>query len=172
MKKEWKPLVIILGVSVVFFFFFVAISISFFNMSGNVSEKNKTLFKKEYIGLIEVNGVIMDGSRFIKRIRELDDHKKVKAIVVQVNSPGGAVAPSQEMYEAIKKVTKPVYVSMSSVAASGGFYLAMGAKKIFANPGSITGSIGVIMEFANLEKLYEWAKVKRYSIKTGKFTLF
>jgi protease-4 len=73
------------------------------------------------------------------------------------------------MYEAIKASQKPVTISMSNVAASGGFYLAMAGKKIFANPGTITGSIGVIMEFANLEKLYEWAKVKRYSIKTGEF---
>jgi protease-4 len=79
------------------------------------------------------------------------------------------VAPSQEIYEAVRAYKKPLVVSMGSVAASGAFYIACGAKKVFANPGTITGSIGVIMEFVNLEKLYEWAKVKRFSIKTGKF---
>src|SRR4029077_13140783 len=93
----------------------------------------------------------------------------VKAIVLRLNSPGGAVAPSQEIYQAVKNYKKPIVASMSSVAASGAYYVACGAKKVYANPGTITGSIGVIMEFANLEKLYEWAKIKRFSIKTGRF---
>ena len=88
---------------------------------------------------------------------------------MRLNSPGGAVAPSQEIYEAVKKFNKPLVISMGSVAASGAFYVAAGAKKVFANAGTLTGSIGVIMEFINLKKLYEWAKVERFSVKTGKF---
>ena len=75
----------------------------------------------------------------------------------------------QEIHDAIQRFPRPKVVSMGSVAASGGYYIAVAADKVYANAGTITGSIGVIMEFANLEKLYEWAKIKRFSIKTGKF---
>ena len=89
--------------------------------------------------------------------------------MLRVDSPGGSVAPSQEIYEAVRAYKKPLVVSMSSIAASGAFYVACAAKKVYANPGTITGSIGVIMELINLEKLYDWAKIKRYSIKTGRY---
>lgn len=123
----------------------------------------------DFVGLVDVEGVIFDSRKILKRLEELEEENQVKAIVLRLNSPGGAVAPSQEIYEAIKHCSKPVVASMASVAASGAFYIAMGAQKVFANPGTLTGSIGVIMEFANLQKLYEWAKIKRYSVKTGKF---
>ncbi|MGK5089031.1 signal peptide peptidase SppA, partial [Bdellovibrionota bacterium FG-2] len=102
-------------------------------------------------------------------LEQFEESDEIKAVVLRLNSPGGAVAPSQEIYEAVKAYKKPIIASMSSVAASGAFYVACGAQRVFANPGTITGSIGVIMEFINLEKLYEWAKVQRYSIKTGVF---
>lgn len=171
MRNSWKPVLIICGISFFFFFAFVASSFLFFakGFEGKSKTVQKTLFQKEGVGIIEVNGVIMDSKKFLKSLSRFEESKEVKAIVVRVNSPGGAVGPSQEIYEALRKFPKPVVASMSSVAASGGFYVAMAAQKVFANPGTITGSIGVIMEFANLEKLYEWAKVKRYVIKTGKF---
>jgi protease-4 len=121
------------------------------------------------IGVVELNGVIMDSKKTLKRLEKFEEDDSIKAVVLRINSPGGAVAPSQEIYEAVKAYKKPLVVSMGSVAASGGYYVAMGAKKVYANPGTITGSIGVIMEFVNLQKLYEWAKVQRYSVKTGKF---
>lgn len=161
----------ILGVSTVFFIVFVIGTFAFFSegLKGKSKMVQKTLFKKEGVGLVELNGVIMDSKKILKTIDKFEESPEVKAIVVRINSPGGAVAPSQEIFEALKKSSKPVVASMSSVAASGGYYVAVAAKKIFANPGTITGSIGVIMEFANLEKLYEWAKIKRYVIKTGKY---
>ena len=170
-QTSWKPLFWILGISSVFFIFFVIGSFAFFSqgLKGKSKLAQKSLFKKEGVGLLEINGVIMDSKKTLKTIEKFEDSPEVKAIVVRINSPGGAVAPSQEIYEALKKSAKPVVVSMSNVAASGGYYVAMAAKKVFANPGTITGSIGVIMEFANLEKLYEWAKIKRYVIKTGKY---
>ncbi|RYZ71939.1 MAG: signal peptide peptidase SppA [Proteobacteria bacterium] len=171
MKSSWKPVLVVCGVSFFFFIAFVVSSFLFFarGFDGKSQSAQKTLFQKEGVGILEINGVIMDSKKALKTIRKFEDAKEVKALVVRVNSPGGAVGPSQEIYEALKKFPKPVVASMSSVAASGGFYISMAAQKIFANPGTITGSIGVIMEFANLEKLYEWAKVKRYVIKTGKF---
>jgi protease-4 len=170
-KTNWKPLAIILSLSFTFFMLFVIGAFTFFSkgMDGGSNASGKGMFKNQAVGVIELNGVIMDSKKFLKTLAKYETENQIKAVVVRINSPGGAVAPSQEIYKALKKFPKPVVASMSSVAASGGYYVAVAAKRIFANAGTITGSIGVIMEFANLEKLYEWAKIKRYSIKTGKF---
>jgi len=90
---------------------------------------------------------------------------------VRIDSPGGAVGPSQEIYTELKKMRSdmPVIASIGNVGASGGYYIACAAEKIFANPGSITGSIGVVAEFASYEKLLEWAKVDVEVLKSGKY---
>ena len=172
-KRSLNPLTWIFGLSILFFIFFLASSSFIFSSrtgggSGGLHRSGK-LFKKGSVGVLELNGVIMDSRRMLKQLKDFEEDDTVKAVVLRLNSPGGAVAPSQEIYEEVKKFPKPLVVSMASIAASGAYYVAMGSKYVFANPGTITGSIGVIMEFANLEKLYEWAKVKRYVIKTGKF---
>lgn len=171
-----NPLLILLAASGVFFvlfLIFVAVVISNMNSHTAISGgSSKKLFgKNELIGIVEIKGVIMDSKKFIDDISDFVDDSRVKGIIVHINSPGGAVAPSQEIYDAIKAAdeVKPVYASMSSLAASGGYYAALGTRKIYANPGTITGSIGVIMGFANMSRLYEWAKVTPYTIKTGKF---
>jgi protease-4 len=98
---------------------------------------------------------------------------QIKAIVIRVNSPGGAVGPSQEIYEEVRRTftefKKPVVISAESLAASGAYYVSVGANKIITEPGSLIGSIGVIMDFANLSELYKWAKVDRFNLKSGKF---
>jgi protease IV len=120
---------------------------------------------------LKLDGIILDSEKFLKKLKKYrrDDH--IKAVVIQVNSPGGVVGPSQEIYEEIKRTRehykKPVIISAESLLASGAYYIAAGADKIVTNSGSLLGSIGVIMEFANLKDLYDWAKVQRYSIKTG-----
>jgi protease-4 len=173
--KKPNPLAIVLTLSAAFFVLLLIVSggVYLFESSrsgkGGKSESSGFLGGGGQVGVLEVNGVIMDSKKTLKRLEKFEDDPSVKSIVLRINSPGGAVAPSQEIYEALKASKKPVIASMSSVAASGGYYIAMGAKKVYANPGTITGSIGVIMEFINLSKLYEWAKVQRYSIKTGKF---
>ena len=172
-RKGWSPLAIVLGLSAVFFAVFLAVSGLFFMHKnpggGSGSTSTAALFGNGSVAVIELNGVITDSKKFLKKLDRFEDDSDVKAIVLRLNSPGGAVAPSQEIYQAVKNYKKPIVASMSSVAASGAYYVACGAKKIYANPGTITGSIGVIMEFANLSKLYDWAKIQRYSIKTGKF---
>ncbi len=169
-KRSWNPLVIVLGLSAVFFVLFIAVSAALFFSGGRKGPAAKPgIFGGGGVGIVELKGVIMDSRKVVKRLEKMDEDKDVKAVVLRIDSPGGSVAPSQEIHEAVKRFKKPIVVSMASVAASGGYYVAVGAKKIYANPGSITGSIGVIMEMANLEKLYEWAKIKRYAIKTGKF---
>ncbi len=172
-KSSLGPLSIVLILSGVFFALFLLISGIFFLSKSPVSSTRSgsglALFSGESVGVIEMNGIILDSKKTLAKLEKLEDNDQVKAVVLRLNSPGGSVAPSQEIYEAVKKYKKPLVVSMGSIAASGAYYIACGAKKVFANPGSMTGSIGVIMEFANLEKLYDWAKIERFAIKTGKF---
>ncbi|MDR2733303.1 MAG: signal peptide peptidase SppA [Spirochaetota bacterium] len=105
-------------------------------------------------------------------IRHFSENKLVRGLVLRINSPGGSVAATQEIYNAVKRFResgKPVVVSMGDVAASGGYYVACAASSIFANPGSITGSIGVIMSAPNLSGLYDWAHIEWNVIKSGRF---
>jgi protease-4 len=171
-KPRSNPLTLVLGLSAGFFGIFLVVTgaIYLHKTPGSASGGGKSgLFSEGSVGIVEINGVIMDSKKTLKTLERFEEEDEIKAVVVRLNSPGGAVAPSQEIYEAVRNYKKPLLVSMSSIAASGAFYVAMGAKKVFANPGTITGSIGVIMEFANIEKLYEWAKIKRYALKTGKY---
>jgi protease-4 len=123
------------------------------------------------VAVINVDGIIIDSDPYIKSIREIRESDSVKAVVVRINSPGGAVATSQEIYEELKSLgeTVPVIASMGTVAASGGYYIACAAATIYANPGTITGSIGVIAQFASYEQLLKWAKVEVEVIKSGEF---
>ena len=125
----------------------------------------------EKIGVIEVLGPIMTSEDLIRNIIEFRDNNSVKAVILRIDSPGGSVGPSQEIYNEVVKLQKikPVVVSMGSVTASGGYYIAAPAKRLFANPGSITGSIGVIMSFPNYEGLMEKVGVSSVVVKSGKF---
>ena len=123
------------------------------------------------IGVIEVYGPIMESGSLIEDIIDFRDNRSVKAVILRIDSPGGAVGPSQEIYNEVIKLQqeKPVVVSMGSVTASGGYYIAAPAKRLFANPGTITGSIGVIMSFPNYEGLMEKVGVSSIVIKSGRF---
>jgi len=125
---------------------------------------------KDHVAVINLTGTISASTRFVKDLKALTEKDNVKAIVVRINSPGGVVGPSQEMYEAIKAADAkiPVIASMGALAASGGYYAALGARKIYANPGTLTASIGVIMQFMNVEGLYKWARLDAYTLKAGK----
>lgn len=122
---------------------------------------------------LEINGVILNGKKFLNLLQKYKKDQSVKAIVVEINSPGGAVGPSQEIYyellRAKQETKKPLICVSTGLIASGGYYAALACDKIVVAPGTMIGSIGVIMEFANLEKLYDWAKIQRYSISSGKF---
>jgi protease-4 len=103
------------------------------------------------IGVVEIEGTILSSKEIIQELDNFYNRDDIKAIIIRLNTPGGSVAPSQEIYEKVKKIassnTKPIVASIGSISASGGYYIAIGADKIIANPGSITGSIGVIMNF-------------------------
>jgi len=123
------------------------------------------------VGVVEVNGVIDEpsGRKVIKLLDKWTDNNSIKAVIIHINSPGGGVAISQEIYNAINRTSeqKPVVASMASVAASGGYYIACGADRIVANPGTITGSIGVIFEFYNLQGLMQKVGVSMETVKSG-----
>lgn len=123
------------------------------------------------VGVVDIEGIILSADRFRDMLARFKTATGVKAVVVRINSPGGGVAASQELFSEIrrfrKETGKPVVVSMESVAASGGYYAAVGADHIVANPGTITGSIGVIMQWMNYGDLLEWAKVRAVTLKSG-----
>lgn len=129
------------------------------------------LIASDKLGVVHLDGLIDASRPVVKWIQELGDDKSVKGVLLRINSPGGVVAPSQEIYSAVKKLAavKPVVASMGTVAASGGYYAASPATRIVANPGSITGSIGVIMELANMEELFSKIGIKQTSIASGKY---
>lgn len=123
------------------------------------------------VALITVEGVILDSKEVIEQLEKHRTNPTVKAIVLRINSPGGGVSPSQEIYEEILKTRqankKPVVASMGSLAASGGYYIASAADVIVANPGSITGSIGVLIQVPNISGLLQKIGVKSVVVKSG-----
>ena len=123
------------------------------------------------IGLIEVNGMILDPLPVVEQIQTMEQLDHVLGVILRIESPGGSVAASQEIHEALNQLrrNKPVYASLGSVAASGGYYIACGTDRIIASAGTLTGSIGVLLEWANLEELGKNAGVKMYRIKSGKY---
>ncbi len=123
------------------------------------------------VGVIEVKGPIMESKKTVEDLRKFTKRESIKGIVVRVDSPGGAVAPSQEIFQAVERASKkkPVVVSMGSTAASGGYYIALGAEHIIANSGTVTGSIGVISQLFNVEGLLDHVDVKVHTVKTGKY---
>ncbi len=125
----------------------------------------------ERIGVVEVLGPIMTSDQVTKNLRKYQEDESIRGVVVRVDSPGGAVAPSQEIMQAIAEVAqkKPVAVSMGSTAASGGYYVALGGTRIFANPGTVTGSIGVITQLFDVHSILETVDVEVNTIKTGRY---
>lgn len=123
------------------------------------------------IAVIEIEGPIFDATDIIRELHAYGKNSSIKALVLRIDSPGGAVAPSQEIFEEVKKLRKDkkIVVSMGTVAASGAYYIASAADKIFASPGTITGSIGVIMESMSFQELIKWVRLERRVIKSGQF---
>jgi protease-4 len=136
-----------------------------------IGSGDTALTNKEGIGLIEVKGMILDSKETIRQLRYFLKKDSVKAVVLRVDSPGGVVAPSQEINAEVRKFAakKKIIVSMGSLAASGGYYISAPATMIYANPGTITASIGVILKLSNIESLMDKIGIKSYTLKTGKF---
>jgi protease-4 len=124
------------------------------------------------VALVELEGIITDGDALVRELKEHADNTSVRAVVVRINSPGGVVAPTQEIAGAVKRLRakgKPVVASLGSVAASGGYYVAAATDRILANPGTLTGSIGVVMQMANVEGLLKKVGVDYVVVKAGRY---
>ena len=147
--------------------------VSLIRMGFKDRGEEKMIISKNGILQLELEGVIMNGKKFLKNLKKYREDKNVKAILVVIDSPGGSVGPSQEIYtELLRTRTEfklPVICVSNGLVASGAYYSAAACDKLVVAKGALVGSIGVIMSFANLEKLYDWAKVTRYSITSGKF---
>ncbi len=152
---------------ILLFLAFLFTLLSRFFLKGNILQ----LRASNKIGVIPIRGIISDSSSIIKQIERFRKDDSIKAIILRIDSPGGAVAPTQEIYEEISKTAKKkkVIASIGSVGASGAFYIACAADKIVANPGTITGSIGVIMNFVQAKELLKKIGIKLFAIKSGKF---
>lgn len=123
------------------------------------------------IGVVEILGPITESKKSVKDLHRFAKDDNIKAIVVRIDSPGGAVAPSQEIFQAVRHAAqkKPLAVSMGSTAASGGYYIAIGAPHIIANPGTVTGSIGVISQVFGVKGLLDTLEVQVHTLKTGPY---
>lgn len=158
--------------AMVFVFFVILVLFATYTMNAfNDTSELERKSNRAHIAVIEIEGVIMDAKDTIDLLQAAEDDKQIQAIILRVNSPGGAVGPTQEIYEEIQRIdkSKPIFASFGAIAASGGYYVGAATRKIWASPGTLTGSIGVIMEFMDLSKLYEFAKVSPQTVKAGRY---
>lgn len=165
MKK--RPFLLASALLTGLFVFFLVLAVTVASFMGTPA--NFVIGDK--IGVIEVYGVIADSKLIIEQLHDFRDNDSIKALVLRIDSPGGGVGPSQEIHDEVMAVDalKPVIVSMGSVAASGGYYIAAPAREIIANPGTIIGSIGVIMEFTNFQELLDKIGLSSVVVKSGEF---
>jgi protease IV len=154
---------------VVIFFVIVPVLLIATLSATQTALQEKINESKHTVAVVEVTGIIESSKDVVAELYKQAENKSVKGIVLRINSPGGAVGPSQEIYSAVSKIKaqKPVVASMEGVAASGGLYAALGASKIYCQPGTMTGSIGVIMHLPNFKKVTDWLGVDVVTIKSG-----
>ena len=156
MKK--KRIFIILGIIVGLFLVILAVR----STSDGTSLGQK-------VAVVDITGIITKSDSTIKLIHTYRDDPSIKAVVIRIDTPGGSVAPVQEIHSELQKLEKPIVASMGGTAASGGYYVACAADTIMANPGTLTGSIGVIMQFTRMKGLYDKIGLEHQVIKSGEF---
>lgn len=157
----------VIVVLLIVFFFFGSV---FFFFGSLIWVMGGGSLEKGDVAVIKVEGGIFDSTPVIEDIQDYRMNDDIRAVVLRIESPGGSISTSQEIYREIQRLRekKPVVASMGAVAASGGYYIACAAEKIFANPGTATGSIGVILERVDIQELAAWAKLKPEILKSGK----
>lgn len=167
MNKTAKWLIIIFGILISFTVFIFIVFLSVFNESDT---ENVYAGSNGTVALVELQEPITNSENIVRQLKQYRESNSVAAIVLRIDSPGGSVAPSQEIFEEVKKTKKikPLVVSMGSVAASGGYYIALGADRIVANPGTVTGSIGVISQFIHYNDLLQKLGITSTTVKSGK----
>lgn len=151
------------------FILVVFVGAFFFAYLSGGESKVLSMLSQDGVGILLIDGAIDDSRSLIGELKRFKEAPWIKAMVVRIDSPGGAVAPTQEIFEEIRKAKgqKPVIASMGSMATSGGYYIASACDKIVASPGTLTGSIGVIMQLSNVEELMKKIGVHGYNVKSG-----
>ncbi len=175
MKEYFVWLMKFITVIIVFFVVVPILILSVLMASSKtINTENIIPQEKNLVAVIDVNGIIMDSKDVVEKLYKFSSDEKFKGIILKVNSPGGAVAPSQDIYNTILKLKgkKPIYAVMDSMAASGGYYVSAPCTKIYAQKGTMTASIGVISQFVNFKNLSEWFGLKIETVKSGKLKDF
>jgi len=171
-RRSHTLLWILIGGGAFFLFVLAVFSLVYLTLRAG---SNETAFSGfgDRIGVVDLDGVILSPQPVVGQLKKFADDSSIKAIILHVNSPGGGVAASEEIYREVKRVReekkKQVVVSIETVGASGAYYIASASNKIYADQGSIVGSIGVIAEWVNYGDLLKWAKLKSIVFKTGEF---
>src|SRR5271154_6630382 len=164
---------ILIGGGAFFLFVLAVFSLVYLTLHAGGTEANSFSSFGDRIAVVDLDGVILSPQPVVGQLKKFGDDSSIKAIILHVNSPGGGVAASEEIYREVKRIReekkKRVVVSIESVGASGAYYVASASNKIYADQGSIVGSIGVIAEWVNYGDLLKWAKLKDVVLKTGEF---
>jgi protease-4 len=164
---------ILIGGGAFFLFVLAVFSLVYITIHAGGGETTGFNGFGDRIGVVDLDGVILSPQPVVGQLKKFGDDSSIKAIILHVNSPGGGVAASEEIYSEVKRIrkekNKKIVVSIETVGASGAYYVASGCDKIFADRGSIVGSIGVIAQWVNYGDLLKWAKLKDVVIKTGEF---
>ena len=171
-RRSRTLLWILIGGGAFFLFVLAVFSLVYLTLHAGTSSSGFNGFG-DRIGVVDLDGVILSPQPVVGQLKKFGDDSSIKAIIIHVNSPGGGVAASEEIYREVKRIRtekkKKIVVSIETVGASGAYYVASASDKIFADQGSIVGSIGVIAQWVNYGDLLKWAKLKDVVLKTGEF---
>jgi len=171
-RRSHTLLWILIGGGAFFLFVLAVFSLVYMTLHAGTNEAGFSGFG-DRIGVVDLDGVILSPQPVVDELKRFGDDSSIKAIILHVNSPGGGVAASEEIYREVKRVReekkKRIVVSIETVGASGAYYVASASNKIYADNGSIVGSIGVIAQWVNYGDLLKWAKLKDIVLKTGEF---
>ncbi len=172
-RRSRTLLWILIGVGAFFLYALFMMSLVYLTMLASGNETEFGTGFGDRIAVVDLEGIILSPQPVVGQLKRFNDDSSIKAIILHVNSPGGGVAASQEIYGEVKRIhdekKKPIVVSIETVGASGAYYVASAANKIYADDGSIVGSIGVIAQWVNYGELLKWAKLKDVVLKTGEF---
>ncbi len=170
-SRTW--LWVLIGGGAFFLFVLAVFTMVYLTLHAGGGETTSLTSFGDRIGVVDLSGVILSPQPVVDQLKKFADDSSIKAIILHVNSPGGGVAASEEIYREVKRIhtekKKKIVVSIETVGASGAYYVASASDKIFADQGSIVGSIGVIAQWVNYGDLLKWAKLKDVVIKTGEF---
>src|SRR6202167_3723595 len=164
---------ILIGGGAFFLFVLAVFSLVYLTLHAGGTEASGFSSFGDRIGVVDLDGVILSPQPVVGQLKKFGDDSSIKAIIIHVNSPGGGVAASEEIYREVKRIRdekkKRIVVSIETVGASGAYYVAAGSNKIYADNGSIVGSIGVIAQWVNYGDLLRWMKLKSETLKVGEF---